>query len=105
MSVNRGRRMRAGYEIAGVTGKIEKALLFVESEILDVAILDANLRGQSSAPVADALSARGVPFLVLSGYEADQQPEALRAAPCLQKPASHVQLCEALERVVAARRT
>ena len=93
----------AGYEIAGVTGRIAKALLFVESEIIDVAILDANLGGASSAPIADALSARGVPFLVLSGYEVDHLPRALRGAHCLRKPASSAQIIETMNGMLAAR--
>jgi CheY-like chemotaxis protein len=94
--------LEAGYEIAGIVGKIEKALSFVEGDDFDVAILDANLGGTNSAPVANALSARGMPFVVVSGYEADQQHAALRAAPCLQKPVSSSQLIETLKRVVEA---
>jgi len=95
----------AGYEIVGVTGRIDKALLFVESEILDAAVLDANLGGVTSAPIADALSALKVPFLVLSGYQTSQMPQALRDAPSLQKPASSAQLIETLHGMLAARTT
>jgi CheY-like chemotaxis protein len=92
--------LEAGYEIGGVTGKLEKALSIVEGGMCDAAILDANLGGVSAAPVAVALTARGLPFLVLSGYSGDQQPAALRAAPCLQKPTNLAQLIEALGRLM-----
>ena len=93
----------AGYEIAGVTGRIAKALSLVEIEIIDVAILDANLGGETSAPVADALSARGVPFLVWSGYDAHQLPPVLRGAPSLRKPASSTQIIQTVNSILAAR--
>ncbi len=93
----------AGYEIAGVTGRIAKALMFVEIEIIDVAILDANLGGETSAPVADALSARGVPFLVWSGYDAHQLPPVLRSAPSLRKPANSTQIIQTVNSILAAR--
>ncbi|NOT40068.1 MAG: response regulator [Alphaproteobacteria bacterium] len=96
--------VNAGYEIAGVTGKIEKALSVVASGACDAAILDANLGGASATPIAAALTARGLPFLVLSGYSAHQQPEALRAAPHLQKPANWPQLIKMLSSILAARR-
>jgi CheY-like chemotaxis protein len=93
--------LEAGYEIGGVTGKLEKALSIVECGMCDAAILDANLGGISAAPVGAALTARGLPFLVLSGYSGDQQPEALRAAPCLLKPFNPAQLVETLNRITA----
>ena len=93
----------AGYEIAGVTGRIATALLLVESEIIDVAILDANLGGEDSTPVAVALSARGVPFLVCSGYDAHQLPPALRGAPFLRKLANSNEIIETVNGMLAAR--
>ena len=93
--------LEAGFEIAGVTGNLEKALSMIQSGICDAAVLDANLDGVSAAPVAAALKARGLPFLVLSGYAADQQPEALRAGPCLQKPADPVQLIKLLNHILS----
>jgi CheY-like chemotaxis protein len=92
--------LEAGYEIGGVTGKLEKALSIVEAGKCDAAILDTNLGGVSASPIAVALTARGLPFLVMSGYSADQQPEAMRAAPCLQKPTNSAQLIEALGRLM-----
>lgn len=97
--------VEAGFEIAGVTGNLEKALSTVESGICDAAVLDANLDGVSAAPVAAALTARGLPFLVLSGYAADQQPEALRAGRCLLKPADPGQLIKLLNHIVSEKQS
>ncbi len=51
-----------GFEIAGVAGKLEKALALIESGACDAAIVDANLAGVSASPAASALKARGVAF-------------------------------------------
>jgi DNA-binding response OmpR family regulator len=91
----------ANFEIADITGKLERALLAIEGGTCDAAVLDANLEGISAAPVAIALASRGLPFLVLSGYASAQQPEALRAAPCLQKPADPAQIVKLLNQILA----
>lgn len=93
----------AGYAIACVTGKIDAALLVINSGGCDAAILDANLSGVSAAPAAAALTALGIPFLVLSGYSADQLPENMRSAPCVQKPAHPTELIDLLSGIVKAR--
>jgi hypothetical protein len=50
----------------------------------DLAILDANLNGQPVSPVADALVARGTPFVFATGY--GEMPEPYRDRPTLMKP-------------------
>jgi DNA-binding response OmpR family regulator len=56
---------------------------------IDAAILDLNLRGDgTSAPVADALAAAGVPFLFASGGSGESIPDRFRDRPTLAKPFS-----------------
>ena len=93
--------VEAGFIIAGVTGNLQRALSLVESGVCDAAVLDANLGGLSAAPIAVALVARGLPFLVLSGYAPDQQHEALRAGRCLQKPADPVRVIKVLNQILS----
>lgn len=78
----------AGFQIAGVAGKLQKALAVIESGGCDVAIIDTNLAGVSASPIAEALATRGLPFVVLSGYSPEQMPSELAGAPFLQKPCS-----------------
>ncbi len=59
-------------------------------------MLDVNLDGRKSYAVADALSARGVPFVFSTGYNADTLAEGYRDRPVLGKPFRDVQLVEAL---------
>lgn len=48
-------------------------------------MLDVNL-GENVFPFADALAARGVPFLFATGYSAPDMPQAWRDFPRLEKP-------------------
>jgi DNA-binding response OmpR family regulator len=57
----------AGFEIAGVSAKVEAALRMIEDITYDAAIVDANLAGESASAIVLALSARQIPFVVLSG--------------------------------------
>lgn len=95
----------ADFEVVDIAGTIERALAFIELGKLDAVLLDANLKGVSSAPVATALAERRLPFLVLSGYAADQQPEAFRAGSYLQKPASPVQIIKLLNDILSEKQS
>ena len=90
----------AGFEVANVATKVEAALAFVDASAFDAAILDANLAGMSSAPVAAALAARSIPFLVVSGYTTTQQSEAFAAGLQIQKPFQTKELIQALRSVL-----
>ncbi len=95
--------MGAGFEIAGVATRLEPALALIESGVCDVAILDVNLAGVNAAPAASALTARGIPFLVMSGYSPDQQQSAFSGAALrLQKPCQPERLIQALRSILPA---
>ncbi len=72
-----------GYEVLGPAHTVSEALDLIKDADVDAALLDVNLRNETSYPVAEALAERGVPFSFLSGY-AENQLEAgfqdLRAA-------------------------
>jgi DNA-binding NtrC family response regulator len=55
-------------DTVGPFGTVAKALNAVRTETFDLAVLDINLNGERSYPVAEALAERGIPFLFLSGY-------------------------------------
>jgi DNA-binding response OmpR family regulator len=92
--------VEAGFEIAGVATRLEKALAIIKSGVYDAAVLDANLAGASAGPAVLALAARGLPFLILSGYSRDQLSSAFSGALCLQKPCSPDRLIEALRSIL-----
>ena len=76
----------AGFEISDVASRLPRALAAIERGMCDAAIVDANLAGVSASPAVLALAARGVPFIVLSGYLPEQHTSAFSGAHCLQKP-------------------
>jgi DNA-binding NarL/FixJ family response regulator len=86
-----------GCTVVGPAPTIARALALLDEELPDAAILDVNLDGQTAAPVAAALSARGVPFVLSTGYSQTLQPE-MQDAPRLDKPVNH----DKLVRVLAA---
>ena len=88
-----------GYTIAAEAGRIEEALTAANSADFHVAILDVNLNGQTIAPVADALAARGVPFVFATGYGERGLPPKYRGQPTLQKPFQREDLEVTLARV------
>lgn len=87
-----------GYEIAGLSTHLDQAVRLARTVAFDVALLDINLNGRQSFPVADAVRARGLPFLFATGYGSRIVPEPYRDAPILQKPFSLEDLRAALAR-------
>jgi DNA-binding response OmpR family regulator len=77
-----------GFEVVGVAARVEGALRLIHGMGFDVAIIDANLAGISAAPAAAALSARSLPFIVLSGYAREQLQREFSGAGAVyvQKP-------------------
>ena len=75
-----------GHEVAAIVPRLKEALAAVDREIYDVAVLDVHLHGESGFPVAEALIAKGVPFVFATGYGERGLPETYRARPVLQKP-------------------
>jgi|SRR5580704_4478372 CheY-like chemotaxis protein len=88
-----------GIEVAGVAGTLEEALTHVEAGNFDCAILDLHIKGKEVFPVAEALAARGVPFVFATGYGQSGVPEKYRERPVLQKPFMALELERALAKV------
>ncbi len=91
-----------GHEVAGLAGRLEPALALAREAEIDIAMLDVNLAGEQSFPVADALIERGVPFLFATGYGLKGIPERYRNRPVLQKPFREQDLAGALREALAS---
>jgi CheY-like chemotaxis protein len=65
---------------------VTEALALISSQAFDLAMLDLNLGGTKSYPVADALAARGVPFLFSTGYTDKGTNADYPDRPVLNKP-------------------
>jgi CheY-like chemotaxis protein len=86
-----------GVQVVGPVGGLEEALALAAKSELDGAILDINLGGETVFPLADALAARGVPYVFATGYGRDSIPEPYRGAPILSKPVDVAALKSLLE--------
>jgi CheY-like chemotaxis protein len=89
----------AGVEVVGQAADVGEAMGMLVATDLDAAVLDANLNGQSVAPVAAALAARGTPFIFATGYGDNQQAPQGFSAPFIRKPYDVTQVAAALAEV------
>jgi CheY-like chemotaxis protein len=88
----------AGAVVLGPIGWRDEALSFIErdSSTFDSALLDINLHGQTSYPIADALTALGIRFAFTTGYDMSAIDEAYRDYPRCAKPFQEDKLLAAL---------
>jgi CheY-like chemotaxis protein len=67
-------------------GTVETALALLEHSSFDAAMLDVNLHGENSYPIADELAALGVPFIFSTGYGEPEGCSRFLGRPVLRKP-------------------
>lgn len=93
----------AGCVVIGPVARQAKALALLERGPPDVAVLDLNLAGERSTPLAEALAARGVPFVIVTGYsEKTPGDPVLAGAPRLAKPVRPKELVQAIAAIARA---
>lgn len=94
----------AGYVVVGPAATVPAALALIgDGTTCDAAVLDASLRDVSSQPVADALTERGIPFAVVTGFSPGQLPPRLAAVPVLTKPVRGDDLVAMVAQLLASR--
>ena len=75
-----------GHEVSGNCDSVGSALAEIEGGSCDLAILDVNLKGESVWPVAKALRARNIPFVLATGGHVDPPPAEFHDVPVIEKP-------------------
>ena len=86
-----------GCAVVGPEANIDDGLIAATTEAsLDAALLDVNVAGREVFPVAEALRARGVPFVFSTGYGEAGLPEHWRGNPTIQKPFTEGAIRDAL---------
>jgi CheY-like chemotaxis protein len=90
-----------GFSCLPPASTVEAALETVASRTPDVGVLDANLNGTSSAPVAARLQQDGIPFVYVSGYGRAYLRENLPPAPLVEKPVRVAELVAVLRRLLS----
>jgi len=89
-----------GCTSVSAAANVGQALALIEAQAFDAAMVDVNLDGMKSYPVADALAARGVPFLFSTGYSGQSLRDGYRDRPVLRKPYRNAELVESLGRLL-----
>jgi DNA-binding response OmpR family regulator len=92
--------VREGAIVAGPVPTLSGGLALVASERIDCAILDVNLEGDVSFPLARQLQEMGVPYLLLTGYDGWSLPAEYRGVPRIAKPFAVSGVVSMLERLV-----
>ena len=93
-----------GCDVVGPVPSLEQGWKLALEEALDGAVLDVNLSGELSFPLADALAKRSIPFLFLTGYDdRSAVPEEFRAAHRMSKPFDFEALVAAVRERFGAR--
>jgi CheY-like chemotaxis protein len=94
--------MLADLGCKSVTSAADKALALIDAQAFDFAVLDINLNGRDSHPVAEALSARGVPLVYSTGTTDHGSRDGYSDRPVLRKPFKYEELVAILTRLKLA---
>lgn len=88
-----------GCRVVGPALRLEQAEeAFAEAARADAAILDVNIAGEPSLPLAERLREAGVPVIFATGYGAAGVPAEWSGVPVMQKPYSRGDVAAALAR-------
>ena len=80
------RLLDAGYGKVAVATTVAAAKSALEAEPVACALLDFNLRGETTAELARQLKTQGIPVIFLTGKDAAGLPDDLNDIPVLSKP-------------------
>lgn len=85
-----------GCEIAGSAARVPKAMALLDNGGIDLAILDLNVAGESSYPLAEELSKRKIGFIFSTGYGNIGIKKEFEDSVILTKPFTQRELKECL---------
>jgi DNA-binding response OmpR family regulator len=90
---------RAGFSEIEHAATEDEALKHISDNRWDAAVVDANLDGRRIDAVADALFERGIPFVIVTGYDRRNLPERLGSVAVVEKPFRSKTLVDAMSRL------
>ena len=88
----------AGFDIIGPAASVAQAVDLLQEREPAFAVLDVNLSGETSEPIAQRLQDKNIPFVSVSGYLRSQQSAIFQEGPFLSKPVHMPSLLKELER-------
>jgi DNA-binding response OmpR family regulator len=86
----------AGYQVL-TANTLQDALDVIARESFDIAILDLNLQGKKVYPAAEALAAKGVPFVFATGG-GTVDVDGFNDRPKVQKPFQETEILDVVSR-------
>lgn len=90
-----------GFAVVGPAYRLSDGLRLAEHETIDLAVLDVNLNGARSFPIAAVLADRRIPFVFATGYGAVGVEADFPGVSVISKPFTSDRLDEALSRACA----
>lgn len=91
-----------GVNVLGPASNIAEATRILGESRIDVALVDINLQGELAYDLIESISRRGIPIVVVTGYEVLPRLGD-RAHAVLKKPIRAEQLLRVLRKIAAAR--
>jgi len=91
-----------GYRVLGPVATVAEALLLLEAEQPDAALIDYRLATTTTEALLPSLDTLKIPVCVLSGYNRTQLPPAYAGYTTLEKPFRLNTLLQALEQLTGA---
>ena len=92
-----------GAVVVGPAHRVEAAKVLVLGGNIDVALLDMNINGEPSSPIAELLSACGVPYVYATGYGA--AADVPKGVMIVDKPYTREEIETALTSVLSTHKT
>jgi DNA-binding NtrC family response regulator len=92
-----------GFVISALATDIDQAMGLIRAGNFDAAVLDLNLGGAQTFPLADELMKRAQPFIFSTGYGAAGVGPAYQSISVVQKPFEEQDLVTALNEAMAER--
>lgn len=90
-----------GCDVAGIETTLPGALERAAAGGFDIALLDMNLNGDDSGPVAERLRGAALPFVFTTGYGDAGRPDGFASVPLVCKPYRASDLASAIARALA----
>ena len=94
--------VKMGSDVVGPAYRLSEGLHLAQHESIDIAVLDVNLNGARSFPIAAILIDRGIPFVFATGYGSTGVDVEFPGIPVVTKPFTAVKLAEAFAKAKSA---
>ena len=85
-----------GDDVIGPVARFEDAPALARAAEFDVAVLDLNLNGTLSSPIAEVVRERGIPIIFSTGHGSEGLRDGFKDCPTLQKPFSQGDFAQAI---------